>query len=102
MIVFRVAVQVHEAKIGQARALFGELTQASRLVAGVVSFDILQDPHEARRFVSIEVYQDQAALQRQEALPELETVMAAFDDLLTDPPHGTIFHVCRTEPWPAA
>ena len=102
MIVFRVAVQVRETKISQAHALFGELTQASRMVPGVVSFDILQDPSEEGRFVSIEVYEDQAALDRQEALPELKTVMAAFNDLLAGRPRGTIFHVTRTEPWPAA
>jgi quinol monooxygenase YgiN len=102
MIVFRVAVQVREAKISQACALFGELTQASRTVPGVVSFDILQDPGQAGRFVSIEVYEDQAALDLQAALPELKTVMATFDDLLVGRPHGTIFHVSAVEPWPAA
>lgn len=102
MIVFRVAVQVHDAKLGEARVLFGALTQASRRVPGVVCFDILQDPEQPQRFVSIEVYQDQAALDRQGTLPELAAVMTAFDDLLTEGPDGTIFHVCGTEPWPAA
>lgn len=102
MIVFRVAVQVHDTKINQARALFGALTRASRLVPGVISFDILCDPEEAGRFVSIEVYEDQAALDRQAALPELETVMTTFDALLTGLPRGTVFHVSGSEPWPAA
>ena len=101
MIVFRVAVQVREAKVSQARALFGDLTQASRAVPGVISFDILQDPGQVGRFVSIEVYEDQAALDRQAALPELSTVMATFDDLLAGRPSGTIFHVSAAEPWPA-
>ncbi len=102
MIVFRVAIQVRETKISQAHALFTALTQASRRVPGVISFDILHDPGEEGRFVSLEVYQDQAALDRQAALPELETVMTTFDDLLAGRPQGTIFHVTRTEPWPAA
>jgi quinol monooxygenase YgiN len=101
MIVFRVAVRVHQAKTSQARALFGELTRASGRVAGVVSFDILQDPDDPARFVSIEVYEDRAAVDRQEKLPELAAVTAAFDDLLSDHPRGTIFHVSRAEPWPA-
>jgi quinol monooxygenase YgiN len=102
MIVFRVAVQVRDSKIPQACVLFAALTQASRTVLGVRSFDILRDLEQPGRFVSIEVYEDQAALNRQAALPELHTVMAAFDDLLLAGPDGTIFHVASSEPWPAA
>jgi quinol monooxygenase YgiN len=102
MILFRVAVQVHDGKVEHARSLFGDLTLASRTVPGVISFDILQDPELTGRFVSIEVYDDQAALDRQADLPELATVMTAFPDLLVDGPSGTIFHVSKYEPWPGA
>jgi quinol monooxygenase YgiN len=101
MIVFRVAVQVHQAKIDQARLLFRDLVRASRTVPGVVSFDILQDPNDQARFVSIEVYQDQAALDLQGALPELEAVMTAFDELLAAGPYGIRFQVSASQPWPA-
>lgn len=81
--------------------MFVELSRVSRNVAGVVHFDILQDPERPTRFVSVEVYQDQQALDRQGELPELARVMAAFPRLLADGPHGTKFHVSATEPWPA-
>jgi quinol monooxygenase YgiN len=58
LIVFRVAVTVHEDQLERARVMFGDLSELSRLVDGVVYFDILQDPRQATRFVSIEVYAD--------------------------------------------
>ena len=102
MIVFRVDAQVRPAMTGQARGLFRALTHASRTVPGVISFDILEDPEQPGRFVSIEVYQDQAALDRQGDLPELHAVMDALDHLLANRPDGTKFHVDTTEPWTTA
>jgi quinol monooxygenase YgiN len=99
MIVFRVDAQVHAGKVAHARTLFRALTHASRTVPGVISFDILEDPDQPGRFVSIEVYQDQDALDRQGDLPELHTVMHALRDLLTARPDGMKFHVHTAEPW---
>lgn len=100
MIVYRVAVNVRPSMLARASSMFDRLTEFSREVPGVLHFDILQDPADATRFVSIEVYEDQAAVDRQSALPEVDQVMAAFDTLLSDGPHGTVFHVSSTEPWP--
>ena len=99
MIVFRVDAQVHPAKADHARTLFRALTHASRTVSGVVSFDILEDAEQPGRFVSIEVYQDQGALDRQGDLPELHAVMDALDHLLTGRPDGMMFYVDTAEPW---
>ncbi|MEU7835094.1 antibiotic biosynthesis monooxygenase [Nonomuraea sp. NPDC049129] len=44
--------------------MFYELADASRRVPGVINFDILQDPDEPHRFVSIEVYADEEAVDR--------------------------------------
>lgn len=101
VIVFRVAVTVYLPHLERARVLFTDLTHASRTVPGVLHFDILQDPAHPTRFVSIEVYQDQDALDRQEQLPELQQVMAAFGEILADGPHGTKYFVSAHEPWPS-
>lgn len=101
VIVYRVEVRVRPDQLDQARELFTALAAASRVVPGVVAFDILADPVDPARFVSCEVYRDQAALDAQGALPELEKVMAAFPRLLTGPPDGTKFFVHASEPWPA-
>jgi quinol monooxygenase YgiN len=102
MILYRVTVQVREARLDRARLLLRDLVRASRAVPGVISFDILQDPDNSARFVSIEVYENQAALDRQAVLPELDTLMAELDDLLTDGPEGTRFQVFAAQPWPTA
>jgi hypothetical protein len=48
------------------------------------------------------VYENQAALDRQAVLPELDTVMAELDDLLTDRPEGARLQVFAAQPWPTA
>ena len=101
MIVYRVAVKVHNDDLAEAQRIFVELARVSRQVPGVLHFDILQDPADATRFVSIEVFEDQAAVDRQGRLPEVGQVMAAFGRLLSEGPDGTIFHVSSTEPWPS-
>lgn len=99
MIVYRVMVTVQPERIDEARGLFARLAVASRAVPGVVNFDIAQDLTDPTRFVSVEVYEDQAALDRQDLLPELRDVMTALGHLLVAPPDGRKFFVSRHEPW---
>lgn len=100
MIIYRVAGKVRSRRIEEARRTFADLSAASRAVPGVVSFDIAQDVTDPEIFVSVEVYEDQSAVDRQGELPELRALMACLGDLLADGPHGTVFHVSATEPWP--
>jgi quinol monooxygenase YgiN len=101
LIIFRVEAQARPDQIAVAGHLLTALATASRGLPGVVAFDILPDPDQAGRFVSIEVYQDQSALDQQSTLPELRAVMDDVDILFARHPHGTIFHTTRSEPWPA-
>ena len=100
MIVFRVSGKVHPHKIEEARRKFRNLSVASRNVPGVISFDVAQDVTDPDVFVSMEVYEDQGAVDRQGSLAELRALMATLDDVLADGPYGTIFHVSAAEPWP--
>jgi quinol monooxygenase YgiN len=101
MIVYRVEVVVRPEELARAQAMFAILVEQSRTVPGVLHFDILQDPVDERRFVSVEVFQDRAAVDRQGELPLVDEVLAAFDELLLEEPRGTEFRVSATEPWPA-
>ncbi|MFG1965366.1 putative quinol monooxygenase [Nonomuraea sp. NPDC049028] len=58
------AVTADPGHLERARRMFYELADASRRVPGVINFDILQDPDEPHRFVSIEVYADEEAVDR--------------------------------------
>jgi quinol monooxygenase YgiN len=100
MIVYRVEVVVRPEELPRARAMFAALVEQSRTVPGVLHFDILQDPADERRFVSVEVFADRAAVDRQGELPLVDEVLAAFDELLLEGPRGAIFGVSATEPWP--
>ncbi|WP_281906421.1 methyltransferase domain-containing protein [Phytohabitans aurantiacus] len=100
MIIYRVEVEVRPEQLPRATTMFAELVRQSRQVLGVRHFDILQDPDDGCRFVSVEVFEDRAAVDRQSALPLVGEVISAFDGLLRVAPRGSAFHVSASEPWP--
>lgn len=69
----------------------------SRALDGVVSFDIGRDVTDPDVFMATEVFEDRAALDRQESLPEVATAMQVFEDSLAAEPEETIFHVSSSE-----
>jgi quinol monooxygenase YgiN len=75
MIVVRFKVQCQPAKTEQLRAAFEDVIAPSRAVSGVISFDIARDLANPDSFVATEVFEDQAARDRQESLPEVGKVM---------------------------
>ncbi|WP_372735163.1 putative quinol monooxygenase [Nocardioides sp.] len=72
---------------------------ASQSVEGVVSFDVGEDVTDPNSFVATEVFDDRAALDRQESLPEVAAAMAAFEDGLAAEPEATIFDVASSAPY---
>jgi quinol monooxygenase YgiN len=98
MIVIRFKVQVQPEKVEELRAAFEAVIAPSRAVSGVVSFDIARDLADPNCFVATEVFEDQAARDRQEALPAVGKVMTLLPDSLAAPPEATMFHVASSEP----
>jgi quinol monooxygenase YgiN len=98
VIVVRFKVQCQPEKTGQVMAALAEVVAASRGVEGVVSFDIGRDLTDPDSFVATEVFEDRAALDRQESLPEVETAMAVFEQSLAAEPGATVFHASSSEP----
>lgn len=101
MIVVRFKVQCKPEKTEQVRAAFEQVIAPSRAVAGVLGFDIARDLTDPDAFIAIEVFEDQAALERQEALPEVGRTLAILEHSLAAEPEATIFHVTSSEPWGA-
>lgn len=99
MFVWRVTAKFQDHTVDEAKGLFARLVKASRQVPGVVSFDIAQDVLDPSTFVSVEVYEDEAAMRRQETLPELVALMAFLEGRLVSGPAGTIFTAPSCEPW---
>jgi quinol monooxygenase YgiN len=96
MLVIRFKVQVQPDKIDEALEMFAAVPPPSREVEGVISFDIGRDLNDPNAIVATEVFQDAAARERQESLPEVARVMGSLPDLLAAPPEATIFEVAST------
>lgn len=101
MIVVRFKVQCQPEKTEQVKSAFEEVIAASRAVDGVISFDIARDLANPDSFIATEVFEDRAALERQESLPEVAKTLAVLDQSLASEPEATVFHVSSSEPWGA-
>jgi quinol monooxygenase YgiN len=86
-------------KTEQAKAAFHEVVAPSREVEGVVSFDIGQDITDPDSIIATEVFEDRAALGRQESLPVVQKTIGLLQDFHAAEPEATIFHVSSSEPW---
>jgi quinol monooxygenase YgiN len=98
MIAVRFRVKCQPEKTGQVMAAFQEVIAPSRAVDGLVSFDIGRDVADPDSFIATEVFEDRAALDRQETLPEVEKTIALLGESLVAPLEATIFHVSSSEP----
>ena len=99
MIVVRFKVQCKPEKAEQVMAAFKEVIAPSRKVDGVVNFDIGRDVSDPNSFIATEVFNDRAALDRQESLPEVANTLGILEESLVAEPEATIFHVSSSEPW---
>jgi quinol monooxygenase YgiN len=98
MIVVRSKVQCQPGKADQAMAAFQEVVGPSRKVDGVIRFDIGRDVADANSFIATEVFEDRAALDRQESLPEVQKTIGLLGEVVAAAPEATIFHVSSSEP----
>lgn len=99
MIVVRFKVQCQPGKTETALAVMEEVVAPSRQLDGVISFDIGRDITEPDSIIATEVFEDRAALDRQESLPEVAKVMDVLPQIVAAAPEGTIFHVASSEPY---
>src|ERR1700730_11399370 len=97
MIAVHFKVQCQPGKTEHALAVFEEVIAPSRALKGVISFDIGRDIASPESIIAFEVFEDRAALERQESLPEVAKVMAVLPQIVAAPPEATIFHVSSSE-----
>jgi quinol monooxygenase YgiN len=98
MIVVRFRVTSKPDKAEELRAAFEAVVPPSRVVHGVLSFDIARDITDPNAFIATEVFADAAALARQEALPQVQQVMAPLPDVLAAAPEATVYEVSSSKP----
>lgn len=99
MIVVRFSVRCKPGKAEELRAALQSVVAPSRKVPGAVHFDIGQDITDPNAFIATEVFTDRAALERQEALVEVQAVIALLPNVLAEDPEATIYNVSSSEPW---
>lgn len=99
MIVVRFSVQCQPGRADEVRDVFEDVVRASRTLDGVIHFDIGRDVADPDCFVATEVFEDRAALDRQEELPEVAKALGVLEHALAGAPVATIFHVSSSEPW---
>ncbi len=99
MIIVRFKVQCQPGKADGVREALAKVVTPSRALPGVVSFDIGRDIEDPDAFIATEVFDDRAALERQESLAEVTAALAVLEESLAAEPEATIFEVSSSEPW---
>jgi quinol monooxygenase YgiN len=75
----------------QVIAALTAIIPPTRTTKGVISLDIATDLLDPDSFIATGVYEDGAALERQESAQEVHEAMAMFADSLVRPPDRTIY-----------
>ena len=91
MIILRFKVHSKPEKSDELVAVLAEIIPAARATEGLISFDIARTLDDPDSFIATAVYDDGAALERQESAAEVHRAMAIFPELLAAPPERTIY-----------
>ena len=91
MIILRFKVHSKPEKSDELVAVLAEIIPAARATEGVINFDIARTLDDPDSFIATAVYDDGAALERQESVSEVHRAMAIFPDSLVGQPERTIF-----------
>jgi quinol monooxygenase YgiN len=97
VIVLRFKVKLRPEKADEAAELFAAVVAPSRAVEGVINFDVARDVTDPDVIIATEVFENDDARDRQEALPEVAAVMAFLPDALAGIPEATVFEVSSSE-----
>jgi quinol monooxygenase YgiN len=91
MLILRQKMRAKPDKSDELMAALAEIIEPARATEGVISLDIARVLLEPDSFVATVVYEDTAALERQESRPEVHKVIAILPDSLAAPLERTIF-----------
>jgi quinol monooxygenase YgiN len=91
MVILRFKIQSKPDKSDELMSALAEIIAPARATSGVINFDIARDLLDTDSFIATAVYDDAAALELQESLPEVDRVMAMLPGSLVSPPERTIF-----------
>ena len=91
MLILRQKMRAKPDKSDELKAALEEIITPARATEGVISLDIARVLTEPDSFIATAVYEDGAALERQESRPEVHKVVALMPESLAAPLERTIF-----------
>jgi len=95
MIILHQEMRAKPEKSDEVMAALAAIIPGARATKGVIKLDIARDLVDSDFFIATGVYEDGAALERQESAPEVHRAMATFADLLAAPPDRRIYDASR-------
>jgi quinol monooxygenase YgiN len=91
MVMLRFKVRSRPDKSDELMVALADIITPARATNGVINFDIARDLLDPDSFIATAVYEDGAALERQESTAEVHRAMAMFAEALEAPPDRTLF-----------
>jgi quinol monooxygenase YgiN len=91
MVILRFKIRSKPDKSDELMCALAEITTPARATNGVINFDIAGDLVDHDSFLATATYDDGAALEQQELLPEVDRVMVMLQESLVATPDRTIF-----------
>jgi quinol monooxygenase YgiN len=91
MVILRFKIRSKPDKSDELMSALAEIITPARATNGVINFDIARDLLDPDSFIATAIYDDGAALELQESLPEVDRVMTMLPASLVAPPERTIF-----------
>lgn len=98
MVVVRFKVRCQAEKTEEMAAAMSAVAAAARNLSGVVHFDVARDLLDQDALIATEVFEDRAAMEREEQLAEVAEVVELMQKgALTGTPEWTIYEVASAE-----
>jgi quinol monooxygenase YgiN len=96
--VVRFKVRCQPDKTEPMAAAMSGVVEAARDLPGVIHFDVARDLTDEDSLIATEVFEDRAAMEREEALPQVAAVVELMQSgALAGVPEWTIFEVASSE-----
>jgi quinol monooxygenase YgiN len=98
VIVVRFKVRCQPDKTADVVAAMKDVVGAARELPGVIHFDVGRDLTDADALIATEVFEDRAAMEREEGLPQVAKVVELMEaGALAAAPEWTVFEVASSE-----
>lgn len=98
MIVVRFKVRCQGDRTDEVAEAMKDVVQAARSLDGVIHFDVARDLTDPDALIATEVFEDRAAMEREEAMPQVARVVELMQGgALAGAPEWTIYEVASAE-----